>query len=224
MAHRTTVQTKTISSLKLLHHPQILPTKQTLLVKIENEYSSLFPIHAGIPQGIVLGFLLYFLFTADRSTSPETSTATFTDDTAVLASDTNPAIATSKLQTHLLAIQNWLTKWRVKVNESKSMHVTFTIQRETCPPVYINEAQLPQAEDVKYLGLHLDRRFTSHNHIFMEQKTPGYNPYKNPLVTQMEIETVHTEQTTPLQSNTQTHLELQYSTLGNHLIIIQRNT
>jgi hypothetical protein len=56
-----------------------------------------------------------------------------------------------KLQTSLLAIQRWLTKWRLKANGTKSTHVTFTTCRATCPPVHIYN-ELPQAEEVKYLG------------------------------------------------------------------------
>jgi hypothetical protein len=75
--------------------------------------------------------------------------------------DSDPAIASHKLQTDLLAIQHWLKQWRMKANESKSIHITFTTQRGTCPPVHTNSEQLPQ-EDVKYLGLHLDRRLAWH--------------------------------------------------------------
>jgi hypothetical protein len=50
----------------------------------------------------------------------------------------------------------------MKANESKSIHVTFTTRRETCSPVHLNNVQLSQEEDVKYLGLHLDRRLTWH--------------------------------------------------------------
>jgi hypothetical protein len=72
--------------------------------------------------------------------------------------DSDPAIASHKLQTDLLAIQNWFKKWRMEANESKSIHVTFTTRRETCPPVHINSVQLPKGENIKYLGLHLDGR------------------------------------------------------------------
>jgi hypothetical protein len=40
-------------------------------------------------------------------TSPESNTATFADDTAVVAMDSDPAIYSHKLQINLLAIQNW---------------------------------------------------------------------------------------------------------------------
>jgi hypothetical protein len=53
---------------------------------------------------------LYQLYTADLPTSPESITANFTDDTAVVAMDSDPAIASQKPQTDLLAIQDWLKK------------------------------------------------------------------------------------------------------------------
>jgi hypothetical protein len=51
-----------------------------------------------------------------------------------------------------------------------SPHVTFTKRRATCPPVKINYVQLPQSDEVKYLGLHLDIRLTWHKHIFTKRK------------------------------------------------------
>jgi hypothetical protein len=61
----------------------------------------------------------------------------------------------------------------MRVNESKSTHVTFTTRRATCPPVYLNNIQLPQSDTVKYLGLHLDIRLTWRQHIFSKRKQLG---------------------------------------------------
>jgi hypothetical protein len=132
-------------------------------------------IHSYQPlfQGSVLGALLYLLYTTDLPTSPESTIATFADDTVVVATDSDRAIASHKLQTNLLAIQNWFKKWRMKANEFKSIHVTFfTTRKETCSRVHRNNVQLPQ-EYMKYLGLHLDRRLTWHRHIFAKLKQLG---------------------------------------------------
>lgn len=92
-------------------------------------------------------------------------TTTFADDTAILSTDTKPEVASKNLQDHLSNVENWLNNWRIKINESKSVHVTFTLNNGICPDIFLNGLKVPQRDGYKYLGVHLDRRLTWKKHI-----------------------------------------------------------
>jgi len=143
------------------------------IIKYQDAYSTIRPIKAGIPQGSVLGPILYLIYTADLPTSNQVTVATFADDTAILSSHENPIKATEVLQQHINTTQIWMKKWRIKANEAKSNHVTFTMRRGSCPPIKLNNQQIPQSNDVKYLGIHLDERLTWRKHIWSKRKQLG---------------------------------------------------
>lgn len=142
-------------------------------VKIDNFITGLYTIHSGVPQGSILGPLLYLLFTRDLPSPQGSFIATFADDTAIMTSDVNAVKASELLQVNLNVTESWLKKWRIRVNSSKCKHVTFTTRRGNCAPVYLFSRQIPQADEVKYLGIHLDRRLTWQKHIFTKRKQLG---------------------------------------------------
>ena len=138
--------------------------------KVGSETSEIYPIEAGVPQGSVLGPMLYVLFTSDIPTSTNTTTGTFADDTAILSSNKSLELATVHLQQHLDTLQDWFKKWRIKINESKSVHITFTLRKKKPTVVHINNAVIPSKEEVKYLGMHLDCKMTWKCHIIKKRK------------------------------------------------------
>jgi hypothetical protein len=79
------------------------------------------------PQGSVLGPLHYTLFTADITQQHSTVTSTHADGTAMMSRHENINRATTDLQIQLDSTANWTGKWRLKLNESKSTRVTFTL-------------------------------------------------------------------------------------------------
>jgi hypothetical protein len=76
------------------------------LVKVETECTEHFPVNTGVPQSSALGPLLHLLYNADLPTLREPTTVIFPDDTAVLATDSDPGIASQKLQANLDISQN----------------------------------------------------------------------------------------------------------------------
>lgn len=78
-------------------------------------------------------------------------------------------MASNLIQNHLNLLATWYKDWGIKVNESKSIQCTFTLKRTDCPHIYLNNISLPTAQNVRYLGLHLDRRLTWATHIHQKR-------------------------------------------------------
>jgi hypothetical protein len=83
-------------------------TNRYFRTKYRVAYSSPRPILAGLPQGSVLGPILYIIYTADLPTMVNSTTVTFADNTAILTFHEEPAKAMHRLQKHLNKIQTWL--------------------------------------------------------------------------------------------------------------------
>jgi len=88
--------------------------------------------------------------------------------------NSNPVITSLNLQNHLTLMENWYTKWRFKINQSKSIHTTFALRLSPCPEVSIFGTQIPTSSTVKYLGLTLDRRLTWAPHLKTKRLNLNY--------------------------------------------------
>jgi retron-type reverse transcriptase len=115
-------------------------TNRHFRVRHEDLYSELKLIKAGVPQGSVLRPVLYLLYINDVPTTSNSTTATFADDTAVMAIGETVDISTRKLQSAVNKIAIWARKWRVKLNESKSVHIDFTNKIKQ-QPIFINSTK-----------------------------------------------------------------------------------
>ena len=67
-------------------------------------------------------------------------------------------------------MEMWFHIWSFKINENKSTHAIFTLRRQTCPQVIINNISIPNKDTVRYLGMTLDRRLTWKQYITDKSK------------------------------------------------------
>jgi hypothetical protein len=94
-----------------------------------------------------------------------TSVADFADDKIIYTSHENPLTVGYNLQTHLDHMSSWYTKWKIKINHTKSSHLTFTLKQGAVPPITLNGLVIPKVTSSRYLGLILDQRLTWADHI-----------------------------------------------------------
>ena len=142
-------------------------------IKLEDAYSGLKEIRAGVPQGSVLGPVLYLLYTNDLPSLEHNTVATFADDTAILAVGKSNEESTQSLQSAITEIYNWTKRWRIKLNESKSVHINFTNKQTAHIPVFINEVIIPHANTAKYLGMTLDAKLRWKAHVKKKREELG---------------------------------------------------
>lgn len=109
--------------------------------------------------------VLYLLYTCDIPQLENNTIATFADDTAIMATGATQEEAVEKVQTAVNIIFDWTKKWRVKLNESKSVHIDFTNKRTNYHPVNINGHVIPYENTAKYLGMTLDVKLRWKAHV-----------------------------------------------------------
>jgi hypothetical protein len=103
-------------------------------------------------------------------TSRKILQATFADDTAILTSEKDPIAAVNTLQPHLNKINCWAKKWKIKINEDKSVQVNFFLNHNKCTQLQINNIPIPIQPSTKYLGIILDKRLTWVQHTKFKRK------------------------------------------------------
>ena len=116
-----------------------------------------------MPQGSVLGPVLYLLYTSDLPNLENSTVATFIDDTAILTVGSSNEESTGGKKRG--------QKWHNQINESKTVHINFTNRRFEHIRVTINNQKAPYANTAKYLGMTLDAKLRWKAHVKKKRGT-----------------------------------------------------
>ena len=127
-------------------------------------------ISTGVPQGSIVGPLLFMIFINDfPKSSTFFSTRLYADDTSLTASGSNLDSLLREINSHLPAVYEWLCSNKLTLNLTKTKFLIFMPRQKEShnlyPPLTVANVHLEKSFSVKYLGVYIDCHLTWHDHI-----------------------------------------------------------
>ena len=130
-------------------------------------------IHAGVPQGSILGPLLFLLYINDIVNEIGSNIRLYADDTSLFIIVENPNQAAEILNSDLLKISRWANLWLVKFNPNKNEVMLISRKTNTLahPPIIMMNQQIQDVQFHKHLGVYFSADCSWHQHIdYIKQK------------------------------------------------------
>ena len=140
-------------------------------VSVDGSFSNHQKVISGVPQGSVLGPLLFILFTADMWNNLENKIVAYADDTTLyseIASPSERSAVADSLNRDLLRIQEWCCTWGMKLNPTKTHSIIISRSRTPNPPhlpLNLCGSNLEVVDSLKLLGITIDDKLTFEKHI-----------------------------------------------------------
>lgn len=126
------------------------------------------PIDIGVPQGSVLGPLLFILYTNDLDNCLSTFYSAFADDISIVASEKLLVDSIDKLNTNLCSIAQYLNNKKLVMNQEKTVFMQFhPIGKNYTSSILIkqNNKSIQQVTSHKVLGIHIDHSLDWKTHV-----------------------------------------------------------
>ncbi|PIK51784.1 putative carnitine O-palmitoyltransferase 1, liver isoform [Apostichopus japonicus] len=126
----------------------------------------------GVPQGSIIGPLLFSIYINDLpSATSESQAILYADDTAVIYSSEKISEIQQVLSTDLILIGKWLVKNKLTLNVKKTKSMLFgtpTMMKRADPLIlHYDSHDIEQVHVFRYLGVLLDSTLTFKDHLSM---------------------------------------------------------
>ena len=146
-------------------------TNRTMSVSIDANFSQPLPVKFGIPQGSVLGPILFTMYTAPLSdiiNNYNIRHHLYADDTQIYVPFTQDSL--TQVEECLVEVKTWMTHNKLKLNENKTEIMLCSkgsLSDETPCQLNFNgeNLKIPTCTTVKNLGFYFDSRLRMEEHI-----------------------------------------------------------
>ena len=146
-------------------------TNRRQRVSVDGAFSLFSPVESGVPQGSVLGPLLFIIYTSDMWSGIESNMVSYADDTTLFAAIPSPQdreFVANLIGRDMERIRSWCVRWGMKLNPSKSYSLVVSRSRTLLPAhpdIVVDGTVIPNCSLLKMLGVTLDSKLTYEPHL-----------------------------------------------------------
>ena len=139
-------------------------------VYVNNIESNRKRVIMGVPQGSVLGPLLFLIYINDLQNCLKSIPRLFADDTALLINAANITELEIKINHELSRVSQWMNKNCLTINPSKSQAIIIPplLSQVVSPSninIKLNSSIIAISDSINYLGVLIDSKLLFHDHI-----------------------------------------------------------
>ena len=141
---------------------------RTQRVVIEGKTSKPTMLNSGVPQGSILGPLLFLIYINDLPAKIETNIRVYADDSSLYINyaKNKEGEGAQALQEDIHRIEEWAEKWLITFNPTKTESLVFSRKREVATPALnMLDTNIEEVKEHKHLGVTLQQNGTWKSHI-----------------------------------------------------------
>ena len=131
------------------------------IVNVNGTHSDVHNIMCGVPQGSLLGPLLYLCHSNDMEMAVKCKLILYADDSIIMVSHKDPKYIEAKLEKELNSVNSWLIENKLSLHPGKCESILFGSKRKckkiTNFSVKYNDTEITAKSNIKYLGTTIDQ-------------------------------------------------------------------